>query len=201
MDAETALAWVDTLIFAKTGEGLNTLQKHILQQVWQGHKYPEIAAYCGYTEGHVKDVGSHLWWVLSQALGEKINKINCRAVLERCLHRSKDTGNMLISAPLVKGGWGDLPPTAISNSAPLVKGSRGDLHAKPNFVGRTEAIAHLNRLVSLDSKAIVIQGEGGLGKTTLAQQYLHQNFEVVLELLMAKEAQNLTSAERVVEEW
>ncbi|MGL4618390.1 MAG: NB-ARC domain-containing protein, partial [Chroococcidiopsis sp.] len=161
----------------------NSLQKHILQQVWQGRKYPEIAAYCGYTEGHVKDVGSHLWRVLSQTLGEKINKINCRAVLERYLHTSKDKGNLSISAPLVKGGW-------------------GDLHAKPNFVGRTEAIAHLDRLVSLDSKAIVIQGEGGLGKTTLAQQYLQtQNFEVVLELLVAKETQNLTSAERVVEEW
>lgn len=183
MDGETALAWVDNLILTKTGEGLNSLQKQILQQVWQGHKYPEIAAYCGYTEGHVKDVGSHLWRVLSQTLGEKINKINCRAVLERCLRTSKDRGNLSILAPLVKGDW-------------------GDLHAKPNFVGRTEAIAHLDRLVSLDSKAIVIQGEGGLGKTTLAQQYLQsQNFEVVLELLVAKETQNLTSAERVVEEW
>ena len=184
MDAETALAWVENLVFAKTGEGLNTLQKHILQQVWQGRKYPEIAAYCGYTEGHVKDVGSHLWRVLSQTLGEKINKINCRAVLERCLHISKeDRENLPISAPVVKGVW-------------------GDLHAKLNFVGRTEAIAHLDRLVNLGSKAIVIQGEGGLGKTTLAQQYLqNQNFEVVLELLVAKETQNLTSAERVVEEW
>jgi tetratricopeptide (TPR) repeat protein len=184
MDAEAALAWVDTLIFATTGEGLNTLQKHILQQVWQGRKYPEIAAYCGYTEGHVKDVGSQLWRMLSHALGERINKINCRAVLERCLPKSQeDKGNLPISVPLGKG-------------------SREDLHAKPNFVGRTEAIAHLDRLVSLGSQAIVIQGEGGLGKTTLAQQYLQtQNFEVVLELLMAKETQNLTSAERVVEEW
>ena len=190
MDAEVALAWVDTLIVANTGEGLNTLQKHILQQVWQGRKYPEIAAYCGYTEGHVKDVGSQLWRVLSQALGEKINKINCRAVLERCLHTSKENrGNQHATAFLI--------------SASFDKGSWGDLHAKQNFVGRTEAIAHLDRLVSSGSQAIVIQGEGGLGKTTLAQQYLHKNFEfeVVLELLVAKETQNLTSAERVVEEW
>ena len=41
-----------------------------------------------------------------------------------------------------------------------------------------------------------------MGKTTLAQQYLHsQEFDVVLELLMAKETQNITSAQRVVEEW
>ncbi|MEH1786278.1 MAG: NB-ARC domain-containing protein [Nostoc sp.] len=71
-----------------------------------------------------------------------------------------------------------------------------------NFIGRTAAIAHLNTLVNQGSKVIVIQGEGGLGKTTLAQQYLQtQGFDLVLELLMAKETQNITPAERVVEEW
>ena len=70
----------------------------------------------------------------------------------------------------------------------------------PNFVGRTEAIAHLNRLVQR-CKVIVIQGEGGVGKTTLAQQYLEQEFEIVLELLMAKETENITSVASVVEEW
>lgn len=195
MDAEAALAWVDTLILANTGDGLNTLQKHILQQVWQGRKYPEIAAYCGYTEGHVKDVGSQLWRVLSQALGEKINKINCRAVLERCLHTSKeDKGNPYATDSTVICDRAHDPCKGAQMCVPT---------ERTNFVGRTEAIAHLDRLICLGSKAIVIQGEGGLGKTTLAQQYLHQNFEfeVVLELLMAKETQNLTSAERVVEEW
>ncbi len=71
-----------------------------------------------------------------------------------------------------------------------------------NFIGRNDAINRINNLVNLGSKVIVIQGEGGLGKTTLAQQYLHsQEFDVVLELLMAKETQNITSAQRVVEEW
>lgn len=71
---------------------------------------------------------------------------------------------------------------------------------QPHFVGRAEAIAHLNALVQQGSKVIVIQGEGGVGKTTLAQQYL-EGFELVLELLMAKDAQNITSVESVVEEW
>jgi tetratricopeptide (TPR) repeat protein len=170
MDTDAALAWVDRLVLTKTGERLSALQRTILQQVWQGRKYLEIAEYYGYTEGHIKDISSKLWKLLSKELGEKITKINYRSVVERYLHSSDRKNNQI-------------PPQS------------------HNFIGRTEAIAHLNNLCDRGIKAIVIQGEGGLGKTTLAQQYLHQGFEVVLELLMAKETQNITSAERVVEEW
>lgn len=171
MDAEAALAWVDSLVLTKTGERLSALQLTILQQVWQGKKYLEIAEYYGYTEGHIKDIGADLWQLLSQELGEKITKINFRSTLERYLHSS---------------GCQENTRTAPQNN---------------NFIGRTEAIAHLDNLTGCGSKAIAIQGEGGIGKTTLAQAYLHQRFELVLELLMAKETTNITPAEKVVEEW
>ena len=169
MDAEAVLTWVDALIFSNTGERLSDLQRIVLQKVWQGHRYLEIAAHYGCTEGHVKDVSAELWQFLSKQLGEKVTKGNCRTALSRYFQ----------TAPTAKN-----PATT------------------PNFVGRVRAIADLDALIDQGAKVIVIQGEGGLGKTTLAQQYLQtQGFDLVLELLMAKETQTITSAERVVEEW
>ncbi len=72
----------------------------------------------------------------------------------------------------------------------------------PNFVGRESAIADLNTLIEQGKKAILIQAEGGVGKTTLAWRYLKtQSFDLVLPLYMAKERQNITSVESAIEEW
>jgi len=177
MSAETVLALADSLIFRVTGKHLNDLQRKILQAVWQRQTYSEIAHRLRYTEGHVKDVASQTWQALSQALDERVTKSNSLAVLERYLKKAKAKITQLSPA---------LPSAA-------------DL---PGLLGREAAIAHLNQLIAQGHRAIVLQGEGGIGKTTLAQQYLeHQTFEVVLELLMAKEAANITPAEQVVEEW
>jgi tetratricopeptide (TPR) repeat protein len=72
----------------------------------------------------------------------------------------------------------------------------------PNFFGRDDDLARLNTLINQHQKMIVIQAPGGLGKTTLARQYLdNQGFDLVLSLEMAREAENITSVESVVEEW
>ena len=74
--------------------------------------------------------------------------------------------------------------------------------AGKNFVGRESAIASLNTLVNEGKKLILIQAEGGIGKTTLAIRYLYnQGFDIVVNYPMAKESQNISSVESVVEEW
>lgn len=176
MDLETAILLVEREVYRHTNKHLNDLQQAVVAKVWQGRKYWEIADEYGCTEGHAKDTGSLLWQLLSQAWGKKVTKANFRSLIKRQL-----------KSCLIEQG-NEVTEQTISE--------------KIGFIGRSEAIANLHNLVRRGSKVIVLQGEGGVGKTTLAQQFLSQSgFDLVLEVLMAKETANIVSVASVVEEW
>lgn len=70
----------------------------------------------------------------------------------------------------------------------------------PNFVGREEAIADLDGLLSRGFKIIVIQARAGIGKTTLARHYLQRRFDAVLEFPIAKATKDIAPVEALLEE-
>ncbi len=171
MEAAEVLAFIDALVFDRTGDRLNDLQRAILQQVWDRQKYGVIADTYGYTEGHVKDVGAELWKLLSELLGEKVAKGNFRSAIERHLDSTKTSVRT------------ELEP-----------------EYSLDFVGRDGAIAHLQALEQQGARVISIQAQGGVGKTTLARRYLQRSFGDFLEFAIARETQNITSVESLVEE-
>ncbi|MEL6496758.1 MAG: NB-ARC domain-containing protein, partial [Cyanobacteria bacterium J06623_7] len=178
MDVEAALALVDGEVYRQTDRHFTDLQQVVVTNVLQGRKYLEIAEAYGCTEGHAKDTGFLLWKLLSEAWGKKVTKSNLRSLL---------TGQLKSFVPL---------PNQLTAPIEAAKTSQ------VSFVGRQQAIANLAGLVAQGHKVIVLQGEGGVGKTTLAQQFLRsQNFELVLEVLMAKETTNIVAVASVVEEW
>ncbi|MCT7952371.1 AAA family ATPase [Ancylothrix sp. C2] len=83
MDIQEVLQWTDEQVFAKTGKHFDSLQKLILEEVWQGKKYTEIAKKCNRSEEHIKQVARKLWKLLSELLEEDIKQANVRSILER----------------------------------------------------------------------------------------------------------------------
>ncbi|MEH1889981.1 MAG: LuxR C-terminal-related transcriptional regulator [Nostoc sp.] len=66
-----------------------------------------------------------------------------------------------------------------------------------DFVGREDALAHLNNLVNEGAKVILIHAEGGIGKTTLATKWFELQRLEYLELRVGSTPHNLNS----VEDW
>jgi len=89
----------------------------------------------------------------------------------------------------------DMPP-----SKPETEEIQHTISKNPDFVGREEAITDLNNLVNQGGKVILIQAEGGVGKTTLAQKWFeHQGLKPpqLLELSVGKTPQDI----QLVEDW
>lgn len=182
MDADLVACFIDKEIYHQTQKHLTDLQEAVVVKVWQGKKYHEIADEYGCTEGHAKDTGALLWKLLSQAWGKKVTKSNFRS--------------------LSKGQFKSLEQRKTNPGDNLAGLEDCPVKTNSSFLGRQNAIATLQDLINQNHKVIVIQGKGGIGKTTLAQNFLaNQGFELTLEVLMAKETENIISVTSVVEEW
>jgi hypothetical protein len=78
MDSSQALKLVQQILHPKR---LNSAQEVVIIGSWAGKRYQEIAVDSGYDFDYLKEVGSQLWSVLSQAVGRTITKKNLRLVL------------------------------------------------------------------------------------------------------------------------
>ena len=82
------LEFAEDLIHQKTETYCSELQRRILIAALQEERktYDQLAEECGYSARYVKqDVAPKLWLLISQAVGEKVNKANVRAALEAAM--------------------------------------------------------------------------------------------------------------------
>ncbi|WP_413175140.1 tetratricopeptide repeat protein [Anabaena azotica] len=177
MSLNRAVNFACELIITETGKPLIDSEMNVLRGMLDKKTYIQIAELHQYSEGAIRDIGSDLCKKLSVSLNIKVTKNNLITIIEQ-------------NSPTEQ--------KKISNSETLPK-CNDESHY---FVGRDTAINYINDRMNEGMKIIVIQAAGGVGKTTLAKQYLYnQGFDLVLPLEMAKGTENITAVESEVETW
>ena len=89
---EELLGLVEALVIAKGRNPLSYIQKIILTEALLETKktYDQIADENGYSTSYLKNgLAPQLWQLLSDVMGEKVTKTNCRCLLERELQDKK----------------------------------------------------------------------------------------------------------------
>lgn len=186
--SNTVLNLLDELVFAKTDQHLDYLQKTILEATLEGYKYSEVAKESHLSEGHVRDSASELWKILSEVLGEDITKSNIRAVLKKHSFINNNMGRDLVSFNNVH--ICDHNPSSLKNNhlseitqdQPYL-----DLGHTPEitqFYGRITELNNLQTCIVADKYRLVnVLGLKEIGKTTLSLKLVDKikdNFNYVI---------------------
>ena len=70
MNLKEMLNVADRIVFEKTGQHLDDLQAAVLRGTLQRETYKEIAKDFDCSESRIREIGSELWQILSEELGE-----------------------------------------------------------------------------------------------------------------------------------
>ncbi|MEP6488405.1 NB-ARC domain-containing protein [Microcoleus vaginatus] len=189
MNLKEMLKLADGIVFAKTGEHLDDLQAAILRGTLQRETYKHIAKDFDCSESSVRQVGSQLWQILSEELGEDVSKTNFRSAMERLQVSNVSNFAQNVSEQHISGsfnicGEGRHPPD-ISNSdndetshSKPTKTLHQDLSEMPelgNFFSRTLELQTLTTwILQQNCRLITLTGISGIGKTSLAVQLVQQ---------------------------
>lgn len=152
MTLEDAIAIINAAMQHQLGRRLSDTETLILQGSWQGKTYTQIADDEGYSVNYLTtDVGPKFWKMLSQALGESVNKKNFRSALQR--HKDRYL----------------LPVTAQAFSSSTPHTDWGGAPDVSQFYGR-EAEQNILKRWIVDERCLLVAllGMGGIGKTTLS---------------------------------
>ncbi|MCB8750978.1 NB-ARC domain-containing protein [Planktothrix agardhii] len=182
----------DHLVFSQTGKHLDNLQEAVIKGVWQNQTYREIAEECNHSEGRVRDVGYKLWEILSQQLGEDINKSNFRSTFKRLNITSSQDQNICQNgnhnfnySPEILYNSKQNSQEKLNNA--LSKSVYHDLTLAPKIISFYNRQSELKALSSwiLDNniRLISVLGLSGIGKTTLVKRWVDLNldkFEVII---------------------
>ncbi|MEG4058179.1 MULTISPECIES: NB-ARC domain-containing protein [unclassified Microcoleus] len=188
MNLKEMLNVADRIVLDKTGQHLDDLQEAVLRGTLQRETYKEIAKDFNCSESRIREIGSELWQILSEELGEDVSKSNFRSTMERL-----QNSNILNFAQdiVVKGSFNTCgepkhPPNS-PNSQPInqetsnskqIKTLHQDLSEMPDLGDFYDRPLELHTLTTWilqqRCRLITLTGISGIGKTSLAVQLIQQ---------------------------
>ncbi|BAY82091.1 WD-repeat protein [Calothrix parasitica NIES-267] len=147
MNTEEVLSIANKAVSKLTNKYLNDLQSELLKASYKNQTYEEFAEAHGYCIDYIKkDIGSKLWHLLSEALGEKVTKKNFKQALERSKQNEKVHMDISKNSGISRKRYRDL------NIAPDVSA----------FCERDKC------------RVLAVLGMGGIGKTFFATKLVEQ---------------------------
>jgi DNA replication protein DnaC len=196
MNIQELSKWADQQIFAKTGKHLDSLQKSILEGVFQFQDFSQIKDTNGYSYDHVKKEGAELWKILSDVFEEDIKQCNVKSILENKFLGT--INNFDNSAPII-GSYinknvnicrenqqdrdNKKRRSASSNSQnQSFKINQKDIPVFNYNYGRKTEIDQLKDWLENKTKLITIYGLSGIGKTALILKLIpeiKENFDYI----------------------
>jgi hypothetical protein len=179
MDIQEVLQVADQLIFTQTGKHIDDLQKAVVKGVWQRQSYETIAEESHRSESRIREVAYKLWRILSQQLGEDVNKSNFRSAIERLqITSSQIDRSFNFCTENLYQSQQNTPKSDLDFS---IKSAYQDLELAPhitNFCGRNHELKTLSKwLLNSHTQLIGILGLSGIGKTILVKRFIDLHTE------------------------
>ncbi len=182
MDIQEVIQWTDEQVLFNTGKRLDSLQKSILEGVWQHQNYEEIARNNLRSYDHVKKEAWKLWKLLSDVIGENVKKSNVCYLLEQAelsnisvvdsVQIGVSYGNINICG---KNKRSHSPPNSPHNQNPSPIIDLTDAPELLSFYNRASELSTLKQwILEEHTRLITIYGLSEIGKSAIALKLIEQ---------------------------
>ena len=191
MNLKEVLKLADEIIFTKTGQHLDDLQEAVLRGTLQRDTYKQIAKDFDCSESNIRQIGSELWRILSEELGEDVSKSNFRSAMDRLQVSlfSNVVQENVRAGSINFCGESRHPPDIPNSHHEETSNSKqhqelSEMQELGTFYDRIPELDTLTTwILQQRCRLIALTGISGIGKTTLAVQLVQQikdEFEYVI---------------------
>jgi len=167
MNLDYLLETIDCQLIECRNNPLNSAEIIILRGIWQYRTYNQIAIEAGYSPGYFTNVvAPELFERLSEVVGKRVTKKNCRLLLESCVTTQATSETKPVKQELAESSakiHQEISPCYPSGSVPL---------DSPFYLKRSSSEEQICREIKKPGALIRIKAPREMGKTSLLLRVL-----------------------------